>query len=443
VRLLALGVGAVLVLGQVPSSQDSSGELRFHHLHLRVDDPAAAMTSVVSHAGGARVILQGLGVGVRLADQYLLFDRLPDGIGQARPYVAGRAEAEYAEVSRWLQARGFRVAVSELRAGRAAAIVSGAFIDHVAFATANLEGTLARLRERGIVLQRQTGESAMLTADGLTFEVVHDTDRADAFWCPMHPDVRSPSTARCPICSMDLVRIPPPTFGHYRLEVTQVPKPDGLGLRSLKLAVRHPETDQRITSLTEIHERLLHLFVIGRDLTSFAHVHPERSGDAFEVPIDLAPGTYVLIADFVPAGGAPQLVQHAIVTPGYTASPFTRVSLAPDDTEKVVGGLRITLAAEEPRAGKESALRFTIRDAASGEVANDLEPYLGAAGHLLVVNPDLTQAIHAHPEGVGPISPSGDILFAPIMPAPGVYKMWVQVQRRGTVVTAPFVVAVR
>jgi hypothetical protein len=321
---------------------------------------------------------------------------------------------------------------------------SDGFLDHLACATADLEGTLARLRERGDEAKRLTSESAMVTAGSVTFEIVHDTDRVDAFWCPMHPDVRSPSVARCPICSMDLVPIPPPTLGHYRLDVTQVPKADGSGVGVLKLAIRHPQSGQRITGLTEIHERLLHLFVVRRDLTLFAHVHPERSGDEFEVPIDLPPGAYVLIADFVPAGGAPQLIQHAIVTPGYTASPFARVTIAPDLADKVVDGLRISLHAAGSRAGKETALRFTLRDAASGAVVTDIEPYLGAAGHLLVVNDDLTQAIHAHPEGIAAApGQDGDVLFAPVLPAPGVYKLWVQFQRNGKVITAPFAVAVR
>ena len=40
--------------------------------------------------------------------------------------------------------------------------------------------------------------------------VVRDTDRPDAFWCPMHPDVRSPDAETCHLCGMALVPIPPP-----------------------------------------------------------------------------------------------------------------------------------------------------------------------------------------------------------------------------------------
>jgi Cu(I)/Ag(I) efflux system membrane fusion protein len=35
------------------------------------------------------------------------------------------------------------------------------------------------------------------------------TARADRYWCPMHHEIRSPDPGQCPICHMDLVPIPP------------------------------------------------------------------------------------------------------------------------------------------------------------------------------------------------------------------------------------------
>lgn len=265
----------------------------------------------------------------------------------------------------------------------------------------------------------------------------------DLFWCPMHPDVRSRTRDKCPICAMELVPIPPPTLGHYHLEVTQLPRPADKGLRGLHIAIRHPQTSAPVIAFSELHERLLHLFIISRDLSYFAHLHPVQSGSAFEVAVDLDPGAYVLIADFAPSGGTPQLVQHAIVTPGYTVSPFTSARLKPDPVEKVIDGLRVSLDANT-RPLKPSLLRFSLRDAVTNEPLTDLEPFLGASGHLLVVNSDATIAIHAHPEGPGPSKAVGpEIVFAPTLPEPGVYKAWAQFQRRGQVVTAPFVIEVR
>jgi hypothetical protein len=267
-----------------------------------------------------------------------------------------------------------------------------------------------------------------------------DAGRLNAFWCPMHPEIRSPDPGRCPLCSMELVRIPPVAHGAYELAVTQIARDSGKGTQGLRIQIRHPTTAQPVTAFADVHERTLHLFIIGRDLAYFAHLHPVKTDRGFELPVALDPGAYVLVADFVPADGAPQLVQRAIVTPGSDASPFATHEVKPDHSDKVVDGIRISLAAAV-KPQRESVLRFTLRDHASGEALTDLEPYLGAAGHLMIVNPDLTVAIHGHPEGQTTAGP--DVVFAPVFPGPGLYKLWAQFQRQGKVVTAPFVVEVR
>jgi hypothetical protein len=69
-----------------------------------------------------------------------------------------------------------------------------------------------------------------------------------------------------------------------------------------------------------------------------------------------------------------------------------------------------------------------------------MEPYLGASGHLLIVSSDLTKAIHAHPEATSGSGP--DVAYRALFPVAGMYKLWIQVQRRGRVSTAPFVIRV-
>jgi hypothetical protein len=278
--------------------------------------------------------------------------------------------------------------------------------------------------------------AAAARGDQATREVLQDT-----LWCPMHPNVRSPLPGKCPVCSMDLVPIPPPRVGQYRLEVTAGPAAAGRGERSYRFRVRDPRSSAIVESFTEVHERLLHLFVISRDLRFFAHEHPVRAGSAFELSLDLRPGAYMLIADFLPTGGFPQMIHHAVVTPGYSRSPFLpEVELDEDVSDKTTDGLRVHLSIEGLAVGKEAALRFQFSDAATGDAVRDSQPYLGSSGHLLLVNSDLTQAIHAHPEGA--VTGGPDLTFGAVFPAAEVYKLWIQVQRGGHVITAPFAVRV-
>jgi hypothetical protein len=275
----------------------------------------------------------------------------------------------------------------------------------------------------------------------LGVEIVRDTDLPDTWWCPMHPDIRAPGAAACPICSMALVPIPPPRVGEYKLDVTIVPRSGG-GASGLSLAVRDPDTGEPVTRFIDVHDRPLHLFVISRDLERFDHVHPERRDDGtFELRHELPAGEYMLIADFLPANGTMQMLQRAIVTPGFSGPLFAAAPTPPvSPVEQTAGGLRIRVEHEPLRPRRESLLRFVVSDAESGQPVTGLEPYLGATGHLLIVDNGLSTAVHGHPEGTRTTGPL--VMFGPVFPAPGLYKMWVQFQRHGQIITAPFVVRV-
>ena len=421
------------LLPAVPQQGRPQPTVRFHHLHFRSSDPAGSMADVIRAGGGTTRFVPGLGPGVQLDDVYALFDRSA-GTDPGTPVPAGAA---LASARQWFEARKIGV-----RAGgtveRLLAAVGPEVLDHVAFAAEDVTAVEQMLRATGIEPSERRGESLFYRAVGVLIELTADTGRPDRFWCPMHPQVRSPAPQTCPICSMALVPIAPPRTGQYRLEVTQVPARRGAGTRALKLRIRDPDSHENVQMFAEAHERLLHLLIISRDLRYFAHEHPRRTADGFALDVDLSPGAYMLIADFLPGGGNPQMVHRAIVTPGFRASPFGTSALQEDVTEKVVDGLRVQLKVEPARAHPAATLRFRLTDEAGAGV-EDLEPYLGSAGHLLVVSPDLTQSIHAHPDaqGSGP-----ELAFDVEFPEAGIYKLWVQMQRHGKVSAVPFVVRI-
>ena len=256
----------------------------------------------------------------------------------------------------------------------------------------------------------------------------------------MHPDVRAAAPGKCPICAMDLVPIPPPRVGQYHLELDQTPGRGGRGLSRLSLRIRDPHSAEPVTVFVPLHERPLHLFIISRDLKFFAHEHPVQHGDRFDLAFPLKPGAYMVLADFLPASGNPQMVHSAMVTAGFTGTPFPSApAIVEDRSEKTADGMRIGIAIEHRPMRLDAVLRFAFTDAVTAAPIRDLQPYLGASGHLLLVSPDLTHAVHAHPQGdtAGP-----DISFEAEFPVAGLYKMWVQVQRRGRVTTVPFVIGI-
>jgi hypothetical protein len=294
-----------------------------------------------------------------------------------------------------------------------------------------LAGTALRVLAIGLALW-MAGEAPEPAAQ--TPATAAQSPDAVSYWCPMHPDQRSPTRAICPVCGMPMVRMPPARFATYPVDLRATPTLAGARLR---IAVRDPATRALVRRFAIVHERPLHLFVVGDGLAFFAHEHPVQQPDGVFM-IDLAlprPGPYMAIAEFLPEGGTAQTFQQAFTT----GAPFDRAAApAVDTAPQVVDGMRVEVDASKLRNGEASTLTFRVADASTGAEVTDLEPYLGAPAHLLMVAADLTEAIHGHPEGGGQPALS----FSPIVPRAGRYKLWLQVQRRGHVSTIPFVLDV-
>jgi hypothetical protein len=75
------------------------------------------------------------------------------------------------------------------------------------------------------------------------------------------------------------------------------------------------------------------------------------------------------------------------------------------------------------------------------QVVTDLEPYLGAMAHFVIVSENTQDFLHAHPVG-GIKTGSSVISTITNFPRAGIYKLWAQFQRQGQIVTVPYVLSV-
>jgi len=456
VLVLAVALGAL-----APSPHAQAPPLHFHHVHLRVADPATAMAKYTRANDCTSVMLQGVGVGVRCGQSYLLFDRNDQptvgSVARGAVTVSGKGERaavrvriladDIAAARAWFAERlGLDVSRSltfvDARDKSSRDLVDE--ITHIAFGSRDPGPAIARLASSNTtVLSRSDDATVISGPGGLPIELVRDAGLGpDTHWCPMHPDARAPGAGSCPKCGMALVPIPPPVFGDYRMSVDRTRLAPGRDRLSIRLT---DPSGQRASRLLSIHERLLHVFLVGRDLEWFQHVHPDDAGDgAFALDVDWpGPGHYALFADFYPAGGTPQLLQTAVVTPDYRGSAFAPPPTLPPDAAdpKREGTLRVALSAPPLVAGREIPLTFTLSDASTGDAVTDLEPYLGAPGHLFVASADLVDGVHSHPLNLRASGPA--VRFDVTFPRPGLHKLWVQFQRLGVVITVPFVVEVQ
>jgi len=425
----------VLLTPAVARPSQQPPVVRLHHVHAVVADPAAAMKEAVARVeGSVRTILQGHGPGLRKEGQYLVLERK----GASVTTIA--CAASIRDAIDWLTAYG--IAVPEGDFAMAAAI-PGATCSTIGFAADQASEIVERLRVRRVEPSATyDGEARYRLASGLTIEILDDPNRPDTHWCPMHPDVRAPRPGTCPQCKMDLVPIPPPHVGEYGFDVT-MDAAAGAQVQ-FRFVVTEPGSARPVSQFVEVHERLFHLFIISTDLERFMHVHPERQPDgSFVLTQALPPGEYMLVADVLPQGGTPQMLQRTIVTPGYAGPMFAGAPrLAPTSLEQRASDLIVRLSAGQLTELRPASLTFEVIDAATGRPADGLEPYLGAAAHLLVVDDSLQLPLHAHPERATPLAGTGGIDFDLQFPRAGAYKMWFQFQRNGQVQTVPFIVRV-
>ncbi|SIR44299.1 MULTISPECIES: hypothetical protein [unclassified Paenibacillus] len=188
------------------------------------------------------------------------------------------------------------------------------------------------------------------------------------------------------------------------------------------------------------HEQKQHMIIVSKDLSYFSHIHPEyKGGGVFEIATEFpAGGEYKLIADFVPAGGSAMSRMQGVSIGGAAdkAKP-----IEPDgDLTQVVDGNEIALSIEGLAAGKEAMLTYTIADARTEKPVTDLQPYLGAVGHVVILTADAESYLHVHPMDEKASGP--EARFMTTFPKSGIYKIWGQFKRGGEVFTVPFVIKV-
>jgi hypothetical protein len=282
----------------------------------------------------------------------------------------------------------------------------------------------------------------------------------------MHPDYTMDIAGKCPRCGMDLVRAAPFDVRDYELDFRTVPAVVRPGQKTrLLFRIFHPGTGEPIKKFEIVHERQYHLFVISQDMEYFQHIHPEEEVDgtwSIEVTLPKA-GYYKVLSDFMPSGGASQFIARPLVTAGYAGDLANdSAHLVPDSAAtKTVEDLTATLSYDPTvfSAGQYVHLNFHLTDTASGRPIVDLQTYLGAFGHTLIMSEDMVDYVHSHPldilaksddDGGVPqfVIPPGadleklrggpDVTFEGLMPKPGNYRAWTQFRRNDKIHTFAF-----
>ncbi|GAA3014214.1 hypothetical protein [Actinokineospora diospyrosa] len=198
---------------------------------------------------------------------------------------------------------------------------------------------------------------------------------------------------------------------------------------TLALSVTDGATGRPVDDIVLHHGALIHLAIVG-PTGNLAHVHPVRTapGDYRAQFTPTEPGRYVMAAEVARVGGGTQQVRADITVTG-DAVPLSKATPGTVTVGPLVAGDPATLTAD-----------FTGKD--------DLQPWLGMRGHLIVVGPLPTQDVWAHvhamttatagtqPDETVAAYPA-KVSFTFTFPRPGRYLAWFQAERDFAILTIP------
>jgi hypothetical protein len=193
------------------------------------------------------------------------------------------------------------------------------------------------------------------------------------------------------------------------------------------LAFRVVDRDGRTVRDFDVeHERAMHVIAARHDLTGYQHLHPRRTRDGGWA-VDVAfpeSGPHRVYADFVTAGKPHTLAADVEVAGTYDPRPLRN----PARTASAGDGYAVAVSA----AGAER--RYTVtRD---GEPVDDIEPYLGARGHLVALRAGDLAFQHVHPKDAA--TEGREINFDVALEGAGDHRLFLQFKHDGEVRTAAF-----
>ncbi len=198
-------------------------------------------------------------------------------------------------------------------------------------------------------------------------------------------------------------------------------------------------TGKPVNKFDIFQEKIMHLIVVRDDLQFFDHIHPEyKENGRFEVTANFPEsGNYTLFSDYKPAGNKENVSLMNITIPGTVPLPknlekFTKTKTISDTK------VNLNISEKNIKAGQSVTLSFDLKDNKNQPI-QDLQPYLGEKGHLVIVKSSspLTSSDYIHAHAIKN-TPDGKIEFHTKFPKPGTYKMWMQFNRNGQIKTADF-----
>ncbi len=223
-----------------------------------------------------------------------------------------------------------------------------------------------------------------------------------------------------------------------QLILTSTPQQPTAGVPVELQIMLHDASGNMLKDFEPTHTKLAHLIIVREGLDEFAHLHPtvDKSGKMRATHTFPTGGTYLVFLDHKLKENPAATSKATLVVEGESPAAAALISNVPGTAKGYGIQAGVSLQAS---ADKAQILTFQVQDE-SGQAVTDLQTYLGAMGHLVVLSADGAQYVHAHP--LTETAPDGKVGFEVHFPGPGIYKAWGQFQRGDHVFTIPAVVSI-
>lgn len=210
------------------------------------------------------------------------------------------------------------------------------------------------------------------------------------------------------------------------------------------------------------HEKIMHFITVRKDLQQFQHLHPEFSESTGEFSVQVTfpiDGTYRIFPDFTPGDENPTKLPVTLnqdISVGDPSKITSQPVTADSSPTKTVNGYTINYKLNPAQPKSQSEFTYTLSVSRNGQPVTDLEPYLGALGHSVILKEGTLDFIHTHAGEAGAIesmdhgamtmeskSSGPDINFSTNFPEAGNYKLFTQFQHQGKIITTDYTVQVQ
>ena len=229
------------------------------------------------------------------------------------------------------------------------------------------------------------------------------------------------------------------------------------GMTTLHFAVRTPDGKILTHFRTGAGPHTgVHLIIVRDDLSTIVHKHPPiPASGRLALPVDLSrAGRYHVLVDVYPASGALrnfQLTHELQVGTGDVKEP-----LPPYAPVVRAGGLTFRVAKLPGlRLAEPASMIVNVTDAAGKPVT--FKPFYGALAHAIFFRQGSLDYFHSHicgndpactsgfgtPATTGHSTKPGRMELGVLLPATGVWRLFLQVVHGGKLITAPFTLRVR